>query len=153
MYFHSIPYLHQCFGDVALPGSDACPYLAQAVSYQLSGFYMAVAHYIRIVDYIYVFPQLVGTDGGVWQQDSLLLLSVGQGDADVEAAFQQSFRVVETGADVQSSGVQVYAGRKIVQLCGISEESVLPRLTLTCRGILSPCCISMESHWLSATLK
>ena len=55
MYFHSIPYLHQCFGDVALPGSDACPYLAQAVSYQLSGFYMAVAHYIRIVDYMY-FP-------------------------------------------------------------------------------------------------
>lgn len=39
---------------------------------------MAVAHYIRIVDYVYVFPQLVGTDGGVWQQDSLLLLSVGQ---------------------------------------------------------------------------
>ena len=28
MYFHSIPYLHQRFGDVAFPGSDACPYLA-----------------------------------------------------------------------------------------------------------------------------
>ena len=58
------------------------------------------------------FPKLVGTDGGVWQQDSLLLLSVGQGDADVEAAFQKSFRIVETGADVQSSGVQVYVGRR-----------------------------------------
>ena len=56
MYFHSIPYLHQCFGDVALPGSDACPYLAQAVPYQLSGFYMAVAHYIRIVDTYMYFP-------------------------------------------------------------------------------------------------
>ena len=41
-------------------------------------------------------------------RDSLLLLSVGQDDADVEAAFQKSFRIVETGADVQSSGVQVY---------------------------------------------
>ena len=78
MYFHSIPYLHQCFGDVALPGSDACPYLAQAVSYQLSGFYMAVAHYIRIVDYVYVFPQLVGTDGASGSRIAWLLLSVGK---------------------------------------------------------------------------
>ena len=59
---------------------------------------MAVAHYIRIVDYVYVFPQLVGADGGIRQQDGLLLLSVGQDDADVEAAFQKSFRIVETGA-------------------------------------------------------
>ena len=62
MYFHSIPYLHQRFGDVTFLGSDACPYLAQAVPYQLPGFYVTVAHYIRIVDYVYVFPQLVGTD-------------------------------------------------------------------------------------------
>ena len=85
---------------------------------------MAVAHYIRIVDYVYVFPQLVGADGGIRQQDGLLLLSVGQDDADVEAAFQKSFRIVETGADVQSSGVQVYVGRKIIQLCRISEKPV-----------------------------
>ena len=44
---------------------------------------MAVAHYIRIVDYVYVFPQLVGTDGGIAHQDGVFLLAVREGDGDV----------------------------------------------------------------------
>lgn len=108
---HPVPYLHQCFGDIALPGRESLLHLAQAVPYQLPDFDVAVAHDVGVVDHIYVFSQLVGTDGSIRYQEGLLLLTVWQGDADVESAFQYTFGIVEAGTNIQRSGVQIHVGR------------------------------------------
>lgn len=49
MYFHTIPYFHQCFCHISLLGRKAVGYLPEAVPYQLPYGDMPVTDYVRII--------------------------------------------------------------------------------------------------------
>ena len=86
---------------------------------------MAVSYDIRIVHYIEEFSQLVGPDRGVAHEDSVFLFAVGQGDCNIQPAFQFAVFIFEIGADVQRTGRQVDVGREVVECPGITLPSVL----------------------------
>ena len=77
---------------------------------------MAVSYDIRIVHYIEEFSQLVGPDRGVAHEDSVFLFAVGQGDCNIQPAFQFAVFIFEIGADVQRTGRQVDVGREVEAL-------------------------------------
>ena len=55
MYFHTIPYFHQCFCHISLLGRKAVGYLPEAVPYQLPYGDMPVTDYVRIIYNVKVF--------------------------------------------------------------------------------------------------